>query len=65
MKFVIVDNTTLKVVNVCEWEGAEWLPPFGTFVVINDQATFGDVYDPVTNTFKIIDRTAHDIVEAV
>lgn len=58
MKFVIVDSISLKVINVCEWEGREWLPPTGTFVVQSDYATFGDIYDPITNTFKIMDRTA-------
>lgn len=60
MKFAIVDSISLKVINVCEWEGAEWLPPTGTFVVQHDDATFGDIYDPVTDSFKIIDRTAPD-----
>ena len=60
MKFVIVDSISLKVINVCEWEGHEWLPPAGTFVVQHDDATFGDIYDPITHAFTIVDRTAKD-----
>jgi hypothetical protein len=63
VKFVIIDSVTLKVTNVCEWEGAEWLPPIGSFVVYNNEATFGDIYDPVSNKFLIADRTAPDAVE--
>ena len=63
MRFAIIDSTTLKVVNVCEWEGAEWLPPFGSFVVQADRAGAGDSYDPVSNSFKEADRTAPDPIE--
>jgi hypothetical protein len=60
MRLVIVNSSTLKVVNVCEWEGHEWLPPFGTFVVQDDIATFGDSYNPITHEFTIVDRTSKD-----
>ncbi len=63
MRFAIVDSTTLFVVNVCEWEGAEWLPPFGTYIVQSDGANIGDSYDPLTESFSFLDRTAPDPVE--
>ncbi len=63
MRFAIVDSTSLKVVNVCEWEGAEWLPPFGSFIVQSDRGGVGDDFDPISNEIKPIDRTASDPVE--
>lgn len=52
MRFAIVNSTTLTVVNMCEWEGAEWLPPFGTYIVQNDAVGVGYVYDPIKQTFS-------------
>lgn len=60
MRFGIVDNQSLKVINVCEWEGAEWLPPFGTFVVQSDLIDVGDSYDPVHNLIIRTDRISID-----
>jgi hypothetical protein len=60
MRFGIVDSISLKVINVCEWEGAEWLPPFGTFVVRADVVDIGDSYDPITHAIIRMDRTAKD-----
>ncbi len=51
MRFAIVDSVTLKVVNVCEWEGAEWLPPTGTYIVHAPRAGIGDTYSPLLGTF--------------
>ncbi len=52
MRFAIVDSITLKVVNTCEWEGAEWLPPVGTYIVQSNTAGEGDVYSPLLGTFS-------------
>ena len=51
MRFAIIDSVTLQVRNTCEWEGAEWLPPFGTYIVQSDSANIGDEYAPLLNTF--------------
>lgn len=64
MKFAIVNSTTLKIVNMCEWEGAEWLPPVGTYIVQTDTARIGDTYDPVFNTF-ILEPAPVDILGGV
>lgn len=58
MRFGIVDNNTLKVINVIEWNGDEWLPPMNTYVVRADVVDHGDSYDPITNTIIRADRTA-------
>ena len=63
MRFAIIDSNSLKVINVCQWEGAEWLPPFGTFVVRSDRASVDDIFDPLTNDFIFIDRTSSNPVE--
>ena len=60
MRFGIVDSQSLLVVNVCEWDGAEWLPPFGTFIVQAPRIDIGDSYDPVKDVVIPLDRTAKD-----
>ncbi len=57
MRFAIIDSITLKVVNTCEWEGAEWLPPVGTYIVQSNTAGIGDIYSPPLGTFS---RPAED-----
>ncbi len=51
MRFAIINSSSLLVTNVCEWDGAEWLPPFGTFVVETSEGSIGDTYDPLSNSF--------------
>ena len=63
MRFAIIDSTSNVVVNICEWDGGEWLPPFGTFVVQSDRAGINDIFDPISNSIIHIDRTASDPVE--
>lgn len=65
MRFAIVDSQSLLVVHVCEWEGAEWLPPTGTYVVRADVVDVGDSYDPVSHAIIRADRTSPDIQEEV
>ena len=60
MRFAIVDSVRLQVINICEWEGAEWLPPFGTFIVQSDLVDVGDSYDPVQNIIIRADRTSKE-----
>ncbi len=62
MRFAIIDSVTLKVINTCEWEGAEWLPPFGTYIVQSDTAGIGDSYVPPLNSFS---RAQAGIIETV
>jgi hypothetical protein len=50
--FAIVENESLKVVNVIVWEGSEWLPPRDHLVIASDQANIGDIYDKELNVFK-------------
>lgn len=50
MRHAIVDKDN-KVVNVVIWEGAEWLPPRNHIVIRSDNASIGDIYDPVRNVF--------------
>lgn len=38
-------NEDGEVVNVILWQGAEWLPPRGHWVIQDDQCSIGDVYD--------------------
>jgi hypothetical protein len=52
MRHAIVNQDTLKVVNVVIWEGAEWLPPKDHLVIQDDWVNTGDVYDPLTGTFS-------------
>jgi len=49
--FAIVENESKQVVNVIDWEGAEWLPPRNHLVIKSDEASIGDIYDPLTKTF--------------
>lgn len=51
MCHAIVDGKTMEVINLIIWEGAEWLPPRGCYVIRSDEAKLGDKYDPKTNTF--------------
>jgi rRNA processing protein Gar1 len=50
MKHAIVDQNNV-VVNIIVWEGAEWLPPRNHMVIRSDDASIGDIYDPVRNVF--------------
>lgn len=50
-RFAIVNNQTNRVVNVIIWQGAEFLPPRGHFVIKDDFVNIDDIYDPIMNTF--------------
>lgn len=50
--FAVVENETKLVVNVIDWEGAEWLPPRNHLVIRTDEANIGDVYNTETKTFS-------------
>lgn len=60
MRIAIINSETNKVVNVCKWEGKEWLPPKGTFIVEDTRVNIGDEWNPETETIVYIDRTASD-----
>jgi len=47
-------NQDNVVVNVIIWNGAEWQPPRGHWVVQDDKVNIGDIYDPDT---KIINNS--------
>jgi len=49
--FAIVENESKRVVNIIDWEGAEWLPPRDHIVIRSDTANIGDIYDPESKTF--------------
>lgn len=40
-----------NVVNIIEWEGAEWLPPRNHYVIQSDTADVGDQYNFITKQF--------------
>ena len=50
-RHAIINAKTHKVVNVCIWEGAEWLPPKDHFVVKTDDGDIGDDWDEKANKF--------------
>lgn len=56
----IIDPKTNEVINVVIWEGAEWLPPRGYYVVQDDLAQIGDKYDFERKKLIKLDRTAKD-----
>lgn len=52
MRHAVINKDTMEVVNVVIWEGAEWLPPRGHYVVRSDQADIGDIWNESTGEFK-------------
>lgn len=50
-RFGIVENKSRIVVNVVEWEGAEWLPPRNHLVIRDDKVNIGDLYDEEKKIF--------------
>lgn len=50
--FAIVENSSNEVVNIIDWEGAEWLPPRNHLVIRADGVNIGDIYDQETKTFS-------------
>ncbi len=58
MRFAIVNRETGKVVNVILWEGAEFLPPKGHYVVKADVCDIDDSFDFEKNVIVRADRTA-------
>lgn len=63
-RFAVV-NKENKVVNVCEWEGAEWLPPKGHYVVRHDKCDIGDTYDAENHVFIKPAPQQQPIIEAM
>lgn len=51
MRYAVVENDTRLVVNVVQWEGAEWLAPRNHLVIRSDLANIGDTYNEATNSF--------------
>ncbi len=47
MRYAIIDpNLSEKnIVNIVEWDGAEWLPPRGMYVIPCPEANCGDTYN--------------------
>jgi len=50
MRHALVNKDNI-VTNVIVWDGAEWLPPKGYWVVQHDSVDIGDVYDKDNNVF--------------
>lgn len=58
-RFAVVNQGGL-VVNVVEWEGAEWLAPKDHYVVLAPAGDIGDSYDFEQDAFIKPDRTSPD-----
>lgn len=54
-------NSENKVVNVIDWEGAEWLPPRNHQVIQSDKADIGDFYDIENKDFI---KTSHSMQDS-
>lgn len=65
MRFAIVDATNSIVINICEWDGGEWLPPIGTYIVQSDSANVGWIYDPILDTFSNPFLASPDFIEEI
>lgn len=48
------------VINVIEWDGAEWLPPKNCYVVFSPVCDIGDSYDLEKDEFIRADRISKD-----
>ncbi len=57
MRFAIVNRETKEVVNVILWEGGEFLPPRGHYVVQADICDIGDTFDFEKNVIVRANRT--------
>lgn len=44
-------NAQGVVVNIVDWEGAEWLPPRGHLIVASEVCDVDDLYDDETKVF--------------
>lgn len=52
MRYAIVEEKTLTVVNVIEYDGvSNWEPPRGCTLVEAPIAGIGDIYDPESRKF--------------
>ena len=49
-RYAIVDKSG-RVVNIVEWDGAEWLPPRDHYVIAAPKAGIGYTYDFNTKQF--------------
>lgn len=47
MRYAIIDPKLAEknIINIVEWNGAEWLPPRGMHVIPCPEANVGDTYD--------------------
>lgn len=53
MRYAIIDPQLVakNIINIVEWEGAEWLPPRGMHVIPCPEANAGDTYSFVSREF--------------
>ena len=54
MRYAIIDPNLKErnIINIVEWEGAEWLPPRYTVVMPCKEANCGDTYHFDKNEFE-------------
>lgn len=51
MRYAVIDQTTNLVINVILFSSGVWNPPKGTFIIQDNMANIGDIYNPDTKTF--------------
>lgn len=62
-RYAVIDELTGRVINVVLWDGGQWSPPVGTYVVQSDFADRGDLFNPDFAIFSKADgRTSKPVI---